>query len=213
MSTHVICPECGARNAQGAPWCGQCYRPLAEPQEEPAPVTPVGDTVMDDPQMQLELALPDTPRSGREIWTCVVCENVNPLTESLCPVCGASIFDAFREPPPEPRDPQRALLRGLLAPGLGHLYARQAILGASVAALVVVGLALGVVLMVNGVKLAGLGLVLIGVGVWVVGAMDAYRWARRELDEVLLRPRVLTVIMGVILILLVAAAISARGAG
>jgi len=60
------------------------------------------------------------------------------------------------------------------------------------------------------VMLAGLALALMGGGVWVAGALDAYRWARNEPDEVLLRPRVLTVIMAVMFIVLVAAAVSAR---
>jgi len=172
----------------------------------------VSEEKSSDPQMQLDLALSDVPRSGREVWTCSVCENTNPLTESLCSVCGASIFDAFKEPPPEPRDPRRALIRGLVVPGLGHFYARQALLGVSVAALALIGVVLGIVLIQHGVKLAGLGLVLLGVAVWLTGALDAYRWARQEPDEILLRPRVLTAIMAVVLIVLIAAAMSTGGA-
>jgi hypothetical protein len=103
------------------------------------------------------------------------------------------------------------LIRGLVAPGLGHVFARQVLLGVSVAALTLIGIVLGVVLMVHGVMLAGVALVLMGVGVWLVGAIDSYRWAENKPDEVVLRPRVLTVIMAVMFIVLIAAAFSARG--
>ncbi len=214
MSTHVICPDCGARNAQGAPWCGQCYRPLEEGDE---PVATAGsfDTGStddpDDPQMRLDLPLPDTPRIGRESWTCPVCGRVNPLAESICSTCGSTIFDVFREPSPEPRDPRQALIRGLAAPGLGHVFARQVLLGVSVAALAIIGVVFGAVLMAHGAKLAGLGLLLMGVGVWLAGARDAYRWARQEPGEVLLHPRILTIVMAVMLVVVMAAAFSARG--
>ncbi|MFZ0492890.1 MAG: zinc ribbon domain-containing protein [Acidimicrobiia bacterium] len=210
MSTHVICPDCGARNALGALWCGQCYHPLGETTEPPAVAGPVDTGTVNDPQMQLDLPLPDKPRVGRGSWTCGVCGRVNPLAESTCSTCGSTIFDAFKEAPPEPRDPGKALIRGLVAPGLGHVFARQPLLGMSVGALTLIGIALGIVLMVHRVMLAGLALALMGGGVWVAGALDAYRWARNEPDEVLLRPRVLTVIMAVMFIVLVAAAVSAR---
>jgi len=211
MSTHAICPDCGARNAVGALWCGQCYRPLGETNAPPA-VSDQEDTgAVDDAQMQLHLPLPDTPRVDGGSWTCSVCGRVSPLVESTCSACGATIFDAFREAPPEPRNPVQALIRGLVAPGLGHVFARQVLLGVSVAALTLIGIVLGVVLMVHGVVLAGVALVLMGVGVWLVGAIDSYRWAENKPDEVVLRPRVLTVIMAVMFIVLIAAAFSARG--
>jgi hypothetical protein len=211
MSTHVICPDCGARNAQGALWCGQCYRPLGEIDESPTAGDQVDTEHADDAQMQLHLSLPDEPRVGRGSWTCSVCGRANPLAESVCPTCGATIYDLFKETTPEPRSPGQALIRGLIVPGFGHVFARQTLLGVSVALLTLVGIVLGVVLMVQGLTLAGLALVLMGVGVWLAGALDAYRWARNEPDEIVLRPRVLTVIMAVMFIVLVAASISARG--
>ena len=207
---HVICPDCGARNALGALWCGQCYRPLGETDEPPTVADEV-DTEHDDTQMQLHLSPPDEPRVGKGSWTCSVCGRTNPLAESTCPTCGATIFDLFKEPTPEPRSPGQALIRGLILPGFGHVFARQTLLGVSVASLALVGIVLGVFLMVQGLMLAGLALVLMGVGVWLAGALDAYRWARDEPDEVVLRPRVLTVIMAVMFIVLVAASISTRG--
>jgi len=208
MSTHVICPDCGARNAPGALWCGQCYRPFEESGKPPG--EPVENEAEDDTQMQLQLALPDEPRMGKGAWTCSVCGRVNPLAESTCSTCGATIFDVFREAPPEPRNPGQALVRGLVVPGLGHVFARQALLGVSVAALSLVGISLGAVLMAHGVTLAGLALLLIGVGVWLAGALDAYRWALNEPDGVVLRPRVLTVIMAAMFVILIAVAIASR---
>jgi hypothetical protein len=187
-------------------WCGQCYRPLPGDSDEPVHQT-------DDAgggQLTMELALPETPRIGREEWTCTVCGSVNPLTESDCSVCGSSIFEAFKPEPPEPVDARTAMLRSLFLPGLGHAFARQPLLGVSVGALVLVSLALGVVLLVLGVMLAGVALVLIGLGAWGVGVVDAYHWARGETDQVVLRPRVLTVVVAVVLMVLIAVAVATQ---
>jgi ribosomal protein L40E len=208
MSSHVVCPNCGARNAVGAPWCGQCYRPLGE--DEDAVQTMTG--VTDDDQMRLDLSLPNVPRIGEESWSCAVCGTTNPLAESNCAACGTSIFETFAADQSEPSNPRSAVLRGLLLPGFGHGVAGQTLLGATVAALVVVAMTLGIMLLVHGAVTAGILLVLIAVGVWVVGAADAYRWARGEQAEVVLRPRVLTVLVGVVFVVLIVVAVSTQGA-
>lgn len=210
MTKHVICSNCGARNAIGALWCGQCYRPFGggeESTEEPTLEVPITS----DGQMTMELPLPEVPRVGGGTWTCSVCGTTNPLTESSCSACGSSIFEAFRPHDDRDIDPRRALLRGLLLPGLGHKTAGQTLLGLSIGALVAVSAALGVLLISMGVTSAGLLLVLVGVGVWAIGALDAYRWATGQSDEIVLRPRVLTAIVGAVLLILIIVAVTTQG--
>ncbi len=209
MSTHVVCPSCGARNAAGAPWCGQCYRPLTPEDEEAG--SDIQTTEDGAAQLSLHLTPQDQPRVGRDSWVCTTCGTTNPLVQSACSACGATIFDRFKEDSVEPRDPRRALIRGLLVPGLGHFYSGQSILGVSAGALAIFGIVFGIVLMTGGVMLAGLLLLLMGLGVWMMGALDAYRWARGEPNEVVLRPRVLSVIMAVMLLVLIAVAVGTRG--
>lgn len=210
MTKHVICPNCGARNAIGALWCGQCYRPFEQDGDTTKSDVPETEAAADG-QMTMELPLPEAPRVSGSAWICSVCGTSNPLAESICSACGSSIFETFMTKEDRHFDPRRAALRGLLLPGLGHAYAGQTLLGVSIGALVAVSIALGAMLMALGVVSAGVLLVLVGVGVWAVGVLDAVRWAGGQTDEVVLRPHVLTAIVGVVLVILIIVAVSTQG--
>jgi len=211
MPRHVICPNCGARNAVGALWCGQCYGPFAQESEgtdAERSVPEISSTT--GGQISMELPLPKAPRISEGTWACSVCGISNPLAESYCGACGSSIFEAFKTEEERQVEPRSAVLRGLLLPGLGHVYAGQALLGASVGALATVSLLLGAVLIVLAVVPAGILLVLIGAGVWGVGALDAFRWARGETREVVLRPHVLTALVGAVMLILIIVVVSTQ---
>ena len=211
MPKHVICPNCGARNAVGALWCGQCYRPFQQSDEIDTDTAGPEVAATAEGQMTMELPLRETPRISEGAWACSVCGISNPLAESNCAACGSSIFEAFKAVEKRRVDPRRAAMRGLLLPGLGHAYAGQSLLGVSVGALVVLSLFLGAMLVTLGVVPAGILLILVGVGVWAVGVLDAVRWAQGQDREVVLRPHVLTALVGVVLLILIIVAISAKG--
>lgn len=197
---HKICPVCGARNAEGALWCGQCYAMFGTDEAESEETLPAE-------QLPLRPPLPDTP-SG-PVWTCTVCGTEHSIEESTCPVCGTSMFAAFVEP--EPMDPKQALVRGLLIPGFGHGVAGQGLLGGAIGLLVLVSALFGVLLIVGGAAGGGWGLGLAAVATWLVSAMDAFHLARGETSEVLLRPRVVTVLAGVVVAFVIIVALAAQG--
>jgi ribosomal protein L40E len=203
---HKICPNCGARNAEGALWCGQCYTSFTEDTSEAAPRPAVQPG---EPQLTIPLqpAKPGVPSGAK--WICPTCDTSNPVELSACAACGTSIFAAYTTP--EQADPKQALVRGLLVPGLGHHAARQGLLGAAIGLLVVVTILFGVMLISTGARGPGWGLVLFGVAVWLVGALDAFRIARDETEDVLLRPRVVSVLAGIVVLVLIGVSISAQG--
>lgn len=88
----------------------------------------------------------------------------------------------------------------LVFPGLGHGKVGQGLLGAAIGLLTVTTLVFGLVLGF-GPGAGGMAslLLLVVVGLWAVAALDAYRWARGERDEILLRPRVISVLAGLVL--------------
>ena len=213
MPRHVICPNCGARNAAGALWCGQCYRPFAQESEGTDAERPAPEiTATADGQISMELPLPKAPRISEGTWVCSVCGTSNPLADSYCAACGSSIFEAFKREERRQVDPRSAVLRAVLLPGLGHAYAGQTLLGMSGGALAARSLLLGAVFIVLGFVAVGVLLVLVGVGVWGIGVLDAFRWARGETSEVVLRPRVLTALVGAVLLVLIIVAVSAQRA-
>lgn len=164
----------------------------------------------EDGQITMELPLPEAPRISERTWMCSVCGISNPLADSYCAACGSSIFDVFKTEEQRQVDPRSAALRGLLLPGLGHAYAGQTLLGVSVGALVAVSLFLGAILIALEVVVAGILLLLVGVGVWGIGVLDAFRWARGETGDVILRPHVLTALVGAVLLVLIVVAVSAQ---
>lgn len=212
MAAHVTCPVCGARNAAGAPWCGQCYTPFrsSDQAEEKADETFGVGEHQDTGQLELLLppAKPQEPTGAT--WTCRVCDAVNPIEETNCWVCGLSIFESF-EPKPEPVDAAQAVRRAILLPGFGHAAAGQSLLGGSIALLVVLSLLFGVMLLVSRAVSAGVTLVILAIGVWAVSILDAYRWSRGETSDVLLRPRIVTMLVGVLVTVIIIAAVSAQG--
>jgi hypothetical protein len=167
-------------------------------------VVPVLPTPPDEGEKPEPAAIPE---SGT--WVCSVCEVTNPLEVEECPACGTSIFRSFgAEVEEQVRvDPQKALLRSVVFPGLGHAYAKQGLLGSAIGGLVLMSLGFGVGLVATGVGSFGWPLILLTIAVWVAAAFDAFRIASGQaMDSVLLRPRVVTALVGMVMVVVILAA-------
>ena len=142
------CPSCGARNADTADWCSQCYARFGVDEEAPAPAAAA--TTAPDEQASPSAPAPTptapttvtgaTATAGRLIrraedgveWRCVTCEAWNPIERSTCSVCGSALADAFdREGGAPPPDVSATMVAAasVLLPGAGHLLLGRAAAG------------------------------------------------------------------------------------
>jgi ribosomal protein L40E len=220
MAGPIVCSECGARNPAEVAWCGQCFASLAvddQPAEGDAsigqpPADTPPETVADDP-------VSPSSKTGSRVagegatWICRTCETANPLDEQECSACGTSIYASFGadEEGRMDADPQKALVRSIILPGLGHSYAGQGLLGAAIAGLTLMALGFGIALVVSDRSSFGWPLILVAVVVWVIAAMDAIRIAGGHTEGLLLRPRVVTGLVGLVMVALIVAAFTAQG--
>ena len=195
MAERLRCEVCGATNVAGAEWCGQCYTSLGDPVEtnasadaevEPSDTTPPDATP------------PDTSVAVGQ-WTCSVCGESASLELETCPVCGGSIFDAFAGAPKYPAPSDVAVAS--LVPGLGLAQVGRGGEGVIVAILVGFCVLGGLAIAAVGEGLGWL-LVFIGVAIWALAGRDAYTVAAGRAAESWIRPRALTVIAVVVLIVL-----------
>lgn len=218
------CPSCGAKNHASADWCSQCYTPLGVP---PEPLTPEPESESEALAQSLPTGAPisapvidsvTTLVDGGEIeggpqadadkpsptWTCRSCETVNPVTVNQCSACNTSIFSSFgATSETEPLlDPQEAL-RYALVPGLAHVKMQQSMFGATIAILVAALWFMGVLLFVGGQIAAAVALVLISLVILGGSVHDAIRLAERRPDEIVLKPRILTVIGGAAVLMVI----------
>jgi hypothetical protein len=203
-------------------WCGQCFAPLADQTEEletPPSADEPGQPATAEPAIATTLASPTRPVSANKLespaeshkgtWVCSVCEVVNSLDVEHCSACGSSIFRAFGAEVEEDIrvDPQQALLKSVMFPGLGHAYARQGLLGSAIAGLTLMSLGFGIGLVASGVANFGWPLLLEALGVWAAAAFDAYRLADgQKTNTLLLRPRVITALVGSVMVTVILAA-------
>jgi len=219
MADTVICSQCGARNSAGIEWCGQCFAALAgeagpwpdapmanEPIAAPADIGVTGATV-EAPARATDIEEPSVTKTGA--WVCTVCDTANPLEDQQCSACGTSIFTVFGAEDEEKTevDPQRALLRSIMFPGLGHAIAGQGLLGSAIGGLALMALGFGIALAATQAGSFGWPLLLLALGIWVAAAFDAFRIASGEADVVFLRPRVVTALVGLVMSVVVLAAI------
>jgi hypothetical protein len=141
----------------------------------------------------------------------VFCDTVVPVEQAECPACHQSIFDSFGGGEAGPGVDPKEALRWSAIPGGGHFKAGQGLLGLTIGLLSLVSLVFGIVLVFSRRVPWGAAQIFIGVLLWAIAANDAYRYAQGDTDQVLLRPRVLSIVAGLWFIILVAAAISAQG--
>ena len=138
----------------------------------------------------------------------------NDVALSVCATCGSSIFDTFKEPSHRPAVTNSDVLRWSLdGPGLGLAKAGQAVHGFVVAVLGVTALVTGLMLLFTDRGIgAGAFLLSIVLVVWVASTRDALVAASGRPEEMLLRPRILTVLGGLVIVAILLAIVIAFGA-
>jgi ribosomal protein L40E len=142
-------------------------------------------------------------------WTCPICETVNPLSASICDVCGATFAEALGEKKPElpNKDPNTAALVSFILPGAGHAYLglwgqaiARGIFGLWALLVVVISTASDQ----TGTKTIAVVFGLVTLVLWVLGAHDAFREARHEPGQVVLKGKVyLYLMLGLLMLLMV----------
>lgn len=222
-------PEASARTATDAP---------PGPVGEPEPAVDVDallgaiktPTEGDNPPAPRPLAPPPaaavgtrhgsfTVREHGVVWTCSRCDTENPLDQHVCAVCGTTLGEVVRPKEERPeRDPGMAAMVSLFFPGAGHGYLGmwgQAVARGVLHAWVLFVLLIAVVQRGPGSGAIGIVFGLAATALWAVSAHDAYREARHESSQVLLKGRVfLYLVLGLLvllLILLVSSGLRARG--
>lgn len=244
MAETIRCPHCGGLNPADAQWCGQCLKPFerAAPAPEAAPdqqatVVAAPDSGVAAPPAEPGLgaetpvapARPTAASSGSPrafsvsaegiTWTCPTCQTGNPIESNVCSVCGTTFAQMVNPGPQRPeRDPNTAALVSLFYPGAGHAYlgmwsdaiARAVVSTWAIAVALIAGFASG--------QAAGrLITILFGIiafGLWAVAAHDAYRSARHETTQVILRGRgflyLVLGMLGLLLLIVVGSTLNAR---
>ena len=160
-----------------------------------------------------------TVREHGVVWTCSRCDAENPLDQQVCAVCGTSLAEVVKPKENRPeRDPGTAALFSLFFPGAGHGY--LGLWGQAIARGVLHAWVLFVVLVAvfqRGPGSAPVGVVfgLAATALWGVSAHDAYREARHESSQVLLKGKVfLYLVLGLLvllMVLLMSSGLRARG--
>lgn len=218
----VRCPSCGAKNAPGAEWCGQCLKrfqapppppPAAAPAEAPATPAPATGSQPAAPATDQPIK-PGVERAGFRsteegiLWRCSSCENENPLESPACSVCGTAFADSMRPPGPErpQRDPGATAMISLFFPGAGHAYLgmwAQAIARAVVSAWVTLMAVFFAIGGKSGSMPAAILYGLVAFGLWAITAHDAFREASGEPRQTLLQGRRFTyLVLGLLMLLL-----------
>ncbi len=160
------------------------------------------------PGEQLSLIADD-----RQTWQCRFCEAWVALEESTCPRCQQSIYDSFGGGEDHgPRIDERTALRSAAVPGAGHHRLGHGVLGVAIGFSVLLSAVFGGVMLRSGRPGHGSLLILIAIGTWLASIHDALRFARNQPDATFLRPRVLSVIAGVVFMIIVGASVSAQSA-
>lgn len=133
------CGACGARNAEDAAWCTQCYATLVAASAVEAAGSELRTATPADGTAQSEALPSDSPGAdswtGRDVravdgeveWRCGTCDSWVALETPLCGTCGAprSGFGDAATPSRQVTDvPEQTLLAtSVLLPGLGHVLA------------------------------------------------------------------------------------------
>jgi hypothetical protein len=123
------CHRCDAVLYEGAEWCGMCFAPVTDTEEE-EPTIAVAPAVPTDDE-QAERATPTaTVEPKTAMWPCPVCQSKNAIDLEICATCGTPFATLMREERARPKiEPSDAFRRSLLYPGLGHRMVGRAIDG------------------------------------------------------------------------------------
>lgn len=151
---------------------------------------------------------PGTEHSGQPApgptWVCKTCDTVNSMNADQCSVCNTTIFASFGaasegEPLLEPDE----AMRYALVPGLAHLKMDQGMHGITIGVLVAALWFMGVLLLFGGQILVALALLVISLVILGGSVHDAIRIAERKADEIILKPRILTMIGGLAVLMVI----------
>ena len=116
------CQRCDAVLYVGAEWCGMCFAPVSDPQEEASSMAAEPAIPSDDE--------PSDRATPTATWPCPVCESRNAIDLDICATCGTPFAALMREERSRPKiDPGDAFWRSLLYPGLGHRMVGRALDG------------------------------------------------------------------------------------
>lgn len=213
MSDQIRCGACGAGNNADASWCNQCFTPLGVP-EPPAEAPSDGPTTPSLPEPIPAAAavfegqastgdMSATDLSGLEegepgdigpSWSCQVCHEANPLTANICSVCQTPIFVSFGAVQDEEPalSPSEAVAQAFV-PGLAHIRLGHGLIGFTIALLVWVLIAFALIIaFAGGAAVPVLVVFLLAVAIILVSVHDAQRLAQRQVDSIILKPRILT---------------------
>lgn len=127
-------------------------------------------------------------------------------------MCHQSVYDSFGGGEDGINVEPKLALSWALIPGGGHFKVGQGILGLTIGILSLVSLVFGTVLVISRRVPWGAGQLFIGILLWGIAAHDAYRYAEGDTGQVMLRPRILSIVAGLWFVILIAAAVSAQGA-
>ncbi len=217
------CPECGARNTDGAAWCTQCFHrfdAVAEPAPQASePMTSdaaaPADPVPGGPERGAASDRDVRERDGVVEWRCPRCHAWTALEVAACAVCGTARSGFGVEAGTRPTTTDAPVFGASLAlPGLGHLLARRTGSGIARLGLTLLWLGGGLAILLGGAsvvaRLPGLVLLLGVVVLWVGTVLDARELeaggSRELLDGRALLWLVVGVTVALILALLLAAA-------
>jgi hypothetical protein len=150
------CPDCGALASPDAEWCGQCFRPLAEPAGAAPPTTTSEPGDREPVTAPVAVGERNGAIDRAPTWPCPTCGNDNDLELDACVVCGTTFASMMRQgEAPEPVDPKEALSASLLFPGLGHRKVGRGLDGLARGVLFSVLAAMAITILVSGVGSAG----------------------------------------------------------
>lgn len=181
--SQVRCRSCGAGNAAGAQWCGQCLTRFdAGTPLEPEPPAPERAPLQSVPPSGVHRS------EGGVAWRCPACGEDNPIDQPLCSVCATPMSALFTEPKPAlRRTGATAMWLSMLMPGAGHAWAGK---GGDAFARIILWIwtaGIGVLLVTRSkAKAAGVfksvGMVFLAgaVAVWTLSLLESQRLARGE---------------------------------
>lgn len=227
------CPDCGARNVDGATWCTQCYHRfdaapaapaapagIVPAPDVPPPADPAGPRAGTNLDAGLSTARDVRDRDGVIEWRCSRCDGWAPLEAATCPSCGSErtgFGPVTRTHRPTTGAP--VLAASLALPGLGHLLAGRTGSGVARLGLTLLWLGGGLAILLGGTtgiaRLPGLALLLGVAALWAGTVADARQLeagrGRELLDGRALLWLVVAVTVGLIVALFIATAVGVSG--
>jgi ribosomal protein L40E len=186
VSADRRCPNCGALVSGDADWCGQCFTSLREqdPTPAPSPAPSSAAPAAAEAAIAPATSVPSDEPAGA-FWPCPVCGARNPIVLEACEICGTPFAAVMRGDTRLAADPQKAFMRSLLYPGLGHAMLGYSIDGFARGAIFALAVCIAIFLPFS-VPITGLVVLAVvlaagtAVGVYVLSAVESKQLAQRR---------------------------------